>query len=232
MPCLMSKGLLVLLAAVWVLGVSGSGGGGGPVDGGSLQELHCPPCERIHCTPKRALKLQCKGGITTGICGCCPVCARMAGESCGGKWDYLGKCDQGLVCIYQVPSMEEASGELRGSCKEVLDLPLEGEACRPDCTWDFCRENPSEVCSARTVGLEKRECQGSCQHTTCSSCLVLRQPQCRQTCATSDLSCLRHYGKCVRDELGASQPPACHHDLQSRAEGYFLCHVPHCPTSM
>ncbi len=60
--------------------------------------LQCPPCDRIHCTPRRPSKLRCKGGLTRGICNCCPVCAKTQGETCGGDWHYLGKCDQGLVC--------------------------------------------------------------------------------------------------------------------------------------
>lgn len=82
-----------------------------------LQNLHCPPCERIHCSTRRALKLQCKGGVTTGVCGCCPVCARTEGETCGGAWDYLGKCDEGLVCVYQDEGEEKAGREKEGTCK-------------------------------------------------------------------------------------------------------------------
>lgn len=82
-----------------------------------LQALHCPPCERIHCSPRRALRLQCKGGVTTGVCGCCPACAKQAGESCGGTWDYLGKCDEGLVCVYQEPTESKPETEQKGICK-------------------------------------------------------------------------------------------------------------------
>lgn len=82
-----------------------------------LQALHCPPCERIHCSPRRALKLQCQGGITTGICGCCPACAKLAGESCGGTWDYLGKCDEGLVCIYTEETGGKPEAQHKGTCK-------------------------------------------------------------------------------------------------------------------
>lgn len=64
----------------------------------STSELQCPSCEKIHCTPRRASKLECPGGITTGICNCCPVCAKLEHERCGGDWNYLGKCDLGLVC--------------------------------------------------------------------------------------------------------------------------------------
>lgn len=82
-----------------------------------LQALHCPPCERIHCSSRRALKLQCKGGITTGVCGCCPACARVVGETCGGTWDYLGKCDEGLVCAYQDPPTDKPEAGHKGICK-------------------------------------------------------------------------------------------------------------------
>ncbi|KTG45034.1 hypothetical protein cypCar_00041770 [Cyprinus carpio] len=84
-----------------------------------LQALHCPPCERIHCSPRQALKLQCQGGIATGICGCCPACAKLAGESCGGTWDYLGKCDEGLVCIYPEETDGKPEAERKGTCKSV-----------------------------------------------------------------------------------------------------------------
>lgn len=82
-----------------------------------LQALHCPPCERIHCSPQHSLKLTCKGGITTGVCGCCPTCARQAGETCGGNWDYLGKCDQGLVCVTEDATATNPEAERKGICK-------------------------------------------------------------------------------------------------------------------
>lgn len=82
-----------------------------------LQALHCPPCEQIHCSTRRALKLQCKGGVTTGVCGCCPVCAKTAGETCGGTWDYLGKCDEGLVCVYKDAASDKPDAERKGICE-------------------------------------------------------------------------------------------------------------------
>ena len=61
-------------------------------------ELQCPPCERLHCQPKRASQLRCPGGITRGPCNCCPKCARIERQRCGGVHNYLGKCDMGLYC--------------------------------------------------------------------------------------------------------------------------------------
>uniref|UniRef100_A0A3P8W0P7 Si:ch73-330k17.3 n=1 Tax=Cynoglossus semilaevis TaxID=244447 RepID=A0A3P8W0P7_CYNSE len=157
--------------------------------------LHCPPCERIHCSTRRALKLQCKGGVTTGVCGCCPVCARTEGETCGGAWDYLGKCDEGLVCVYQDEGEEKAGREKEGTL----------------------------------VSLEKKSCQGSCQHVSCSSCLLIKPPPCPHTCSASDSTCLQRFGKCVHHHL--SHSPVCHNNLQSNPEGHFLCLVPDCQST-
>ena len=80
---------------------SASSAGAGAVaskDRGASLGLQCPPCHRIHCSPRRPAQLKCRGGIATGICNCCPVCAKLAGERCGGQWNYLGKCDAGLYC--------------------------------------------------------------------------------------------------------------------------------------
>jgi len=60
--------------------------------------LQCPPCERVHCSPRRPSRLRCRGGIVRGVCNCCPVCAKLEGEPCGGQWNYLGRCDTGLYC--------------------------------------------------------------------------------------------------------------------------------------
>ncbi|GLD58862.1 insulin-like growth factor-binding protein 4 [Lates japonicus] len=178
-----------------------------------LQALHCPPCERIHCSSQRTLKLQCKGGVTTGVCGCCPVCARTEGETCGGTWDYLGKCDEGLVCVYQDAAADKPDEERKGICKAVIE-PLDPETCHPDCTREYCQANSSAICSARFVSLEKKACQGSCQHTSCSSCLLLKPPSCPQACASSDSSCLHRFGRCVHNHLTAAHSPVCHNNLQ------------------
>ncbi|XP_032379051.1 cysteine-rich motor neuron 1 protein [Etheostoma spectabile] len=195
-----------------------------------LQALHCPPCEQIHCSSRRALKLQCKGGVTTGVCGCCRVCARAEGETCGGTWDYLGKCDKGLVCVYQDSAADKPDPERKGICKAVIES-LDPESCHPECTREYCQANPSEICAARLVSLEQIACQGSCQHTSCSSCLVLKPPSCPQTCTPSDSSCLHHFGKCVHTHLTATHNTVCHNNLQSHPEGHFLCLVPACPNA-
>ncbi|KAG7523441.1 cysteine-rich motor neuron 1 protein-like [Solea senegalensis] len=216
--------MLFLVSAL--LGVSGSEVAPSAASQ-QLQALHCPPCERIHCSTRRALKLQCRGGVTTGVCGCCPVCARTEGETCGGTWDYLGKCDEGLLCVYQDAAEDNQEQERKGTCEAVM-VPQAPETCRPECTREYCQENPSEICSARSVSLDKKSCQDSCQHTSCSSCLLLKPPSCPQTCASSDSSCLHRFGKCVHHHLTAPHSPVCHNNLQNHPEGHFVCFVPAC----
>uniref|UniRef100_A0AAV2L0J7 IGFBP N-terminal domain-containing protein n=1 Tax=Knipowitschia caucasica TaxID=637954 RepID=A0AAV2L0J7_KNICA len=191
-----------------------------------LKALHCPPCERVHCSPRTALRLRCKGGVTTGVCGCCPVCAKAEAESCGGAWDYLGKCDQGLVCVFEESGQDKT--ERTGVCKAVIE-PLESESCHPECTKEFCRDNPTKICSARLVSLERRACQGSCQHTSCSACVLVTPPPCPQPCPASDQSCLQHFGKCVHNHLQLPNQPVCHHNIPSNTEGLLVCLVPDCP---
>ena len=59
--------------------------------------LSCVPCAQWKCTPDD--ELNCKGGLTTGKCGCCNACAKIEGEKCGGIFDILGICDAGLKCV-------------------------------------------------------------------------------------------------------------------------------------
>lgn len=70
------------------------------------------------------------------------------------------------------------------------------------------------VCHCRSVSVEKRDCGGFCQHTTCSSCLVLRRPACPQACAQTDHVCLHHFGRCVHSHLEAHRQTVCHQNLQ------------------
>jgi hypothetical protein len=89
-----------LLVIIWSFSLLSCCGKELPIEGavGKAVDMQCPPCEQIHCTPRRPNRLKCRGGVALGICNCCPVCAKVEGEMCGGAWDYLGKCDRGLVC--------------------------------------------------------------------------------------------------------------------------------------
>ena len=64
----------------------------------SAVQLQCPSCEEVHCPVRKPKNLNCRGGITRGVCNCCLQCAKLQGESCGGVYNYLGSCDEGLFC--------------------------------------------------------------------------------------------------------------------------------------
>lgn len=98
---------------VVVVGGGGSGGGraGGigrrsrspsavdNIGGGGTLPMICPSCDKVHCMyGRRPERLRCRGGVTRDVCNCCPKCAVLAGEPCGGVDHYLGRCDVGLVC--------------------------------------------------------------------------------------------------------------------------------------
>ena len=63
----------------------------------TIQSLSCVACDQWTCTSDE--KLNCTGGLTLGICGCCNVCAKVEGEECGGLWNFSGTCDKGLTCV-------------------------------------------------------------------------------------------------------------------------------------
>ncbi|XP_070542671.1 cysteine-rich motor neuron 1 protein-like [Ptychodera flava] len=202
-------------------------------DKGKMDGLQCPPCERIHCKPKKASRLQhkCPGSVTTGLCGCCPACAKQIGERCGGKWEAQGKCDRGLVCDKpENPDIEPGYyNPLTGVCiprtyPVVSDDP---SLCKPKCTPEFCQKNPREICSAMDNVEQKRECQGYCQHTSCRACrFVDPSPDCVK-CAENDEECLAQFGRCVRKKVCTRDRFPC--KQSSRNEGAnFQCLVPEC----
>ena len=68
----------------------------------------CSPCASVE-------ELECKGGLVPDACACCNVCAKVAGEECGGPFDLKGRCDQGLRCDIADPHDFNAHGE----CVEI-----------------------------------------------------------------------------------------------------------------
>ncbi|XP_033109413.1 cysteine-rich motor neuron 1 protein-like isoform X2 [Anneissia japonica] len=199
----------------------------------ALSEMICPPCEEVHCSPRKASKLKCPGGVTTGVCGCCPECAKQEGEKCGSRWDYLGKCDAGLECV---ESNEDTTANNEpfpaggGICKRN---PMRDEAvsgCQPKCTPDFCKENPKAICSAINNADVKMDCQGECQHTSCMACeFVSTEPECGR-CGKNDFRCMRQYAKCLKKHVCEKRFPCGlgseeGHDFEN---GKFQCRVPFC----
>lgn len=86
-------------------------GGGGPRGAGAVS---CAPCGAPADCPG---ELQCGGGTTPDLCGCCLECARGAGEACGGPYFVEGRCDEGLVCVIAPVAGRPVSGQEVGVCR-------------------------------------------------------------------------------------------------------------------
>ena len=60
-------------------------------------------------------------GTVKDACGCCDVCARGEGESCGGLFYNHGKCGNGLNCVRRRPNSVKVLGEndlVSGVCEK------------------------------------------------------------------------------------------------------------------
>ncbi|XP_052791401.1 uncharacterized protein LOC128225570 [Mya arenaria] len=203
--------------------------------------MTCPPCDKIHCSPKSAAKLDCQGGVTTGVCDCCPACARVSGERCGGYYYYLGKCDKGLYCEPTDKSKKgrntrsHKSRQPEGICtkvpSQVKDQPPEQRVqCRHKCTPEFCTKHPRAICSAIDVAEFLQPCHAHCQHTSCSACRFVDKPDCRK-CTKDDFRCLHKFGKCMRKETCSRKKFPCkekYFSFWKKQKGKFQCFVPSC----
>ncbi|XP_067942953.1 uncharacterized protein [Watersipora subatra] len=219
--------------------------------GTKIDSMICPDCERLFCYVKKASKLMCNGGgVTTDICGCCPVCAKQVGDPCGGEWNYLGKCDVGLYCKAPHSSASPSTGEEiktevpmggipEGTCVKSPDIQKDDsvlkppaqqnqQQCQPKCSPEFCLANPRSICSAVDVVDMKRDCHGSCQHTSCQACSwVNPDPECG-ACAPDDFNCIKRFAKCIKRSYCTRSKFPCK-DVEEREHvGKFQCMVPKC----
>ncbi|XP_022105493.1 cysteine-rich motor neuron 1 protein-like [Acanthaster planci] len=218
--------------------------------GREVEQLRCPPCEQLHCNPRKPSKLNCKGGIGAGICGCCPRCLKVEDELCGGKWNYLGSCDAGLECVQDVMlgvQTDVPRDQRKGICKPIPlersqpGLPpvdpslaisdqgqLEQVQCRPKCTPEFCANDRKAICSAVDNVDRKKSCQGECQHTSCMACeFVALEPDCGR-CGRDDFRCMRQFAKCIRRQVCSKAIWPCASIDQQETSGKFQCRVPDC----
>ncbi|XP_019712082.1 insulin-like growth factor-binding protein 2-A [Hippocampus comes] len=95
------------------------------VAGASLAEIvfRCPACtaERLALCPW--LSDPCAEIVREPGCGCCPVCARQEGETCGV---YTPRCAAGLRC-YPTPDSELPLEQLmqgQGLCRQTVDTDI------------------------------------------------------------------------------------------------------------
>ncbi|XP_033632488.1 cysteine-rich motor neuron 1 protein-like [Asterias rubens] len=78
-----------------------------------VEALSCGPCE-----PETCPTISCSGSQIPGPCGCCTVCAKQLGESCGGQYDLAGRCDEGLMCSVSLEFGEAVPQQAVGICQE------------------------------------------------------------------------------------------------------------------
>ncbi|XP_047498423.1 cysteine-rich motor neuron 1 protein-like [Penaeus chinensis] len=63
----------------------------------SVDALTCRPCNNVRCASPETY--DCPGReVVPNECGCCFVCSKLEGESCGGSFSILGTCSSHLVC--------------------------------------------------------------------------------------------------------------------------------------
>jgi len=196
----------------------------------------CPnECSQVICVGLTTLKKFCKGGIVYGLCGCCQVCAKLDGETCGGLGDWYGKCDHGMTCYPEHRPLHR-----RGTCRYIttktptLKVPSKkvNTGCRPACTSDYCLKNPDSICSAVRNALVSRGCQRQCQHTSCRACFfkTKRESPCPK-CSHDDFDCMQNFSKCIRAETCYRQKHPCKPHKKREIDGRFVCKVPACTTA-
>jgi len=76
--------------------------------------LQCPGCRDKRDCPS---VVDCPGGTVPDPCGCCLECARVANQTCGGRYRSEGKCDEGLVCVITPRPGAVITGEEVGVCR-------------------------------------------------------------------------------------------------------------------
>lgn len=91
---------------------------------GGASALSCAPCGDTPCP-----EVSCPGGTVLDACGCCQVCARGEGDRCGGYFDTLGRCGEGLECKSRPRPGQLIGAAIQGictrECKPALLGPFE-----------------------------------------------------------------------------------------------------------
>ena len=90
---------------------------------GNVSPGSCPPCDTSTCDDEGVVQQSCPDAtLVSDPCGCCKVCGRMFGETCGGAYEYLGKCEFDLVCTAK-PSAYLNGCNISGVCtsKQLLN---------------------------------------------------------------------------------------------------------------
>jgi len=80
-----------------------------------IATLYCLSCDLVDSS-------ECASGeLTKDVCGCCDVCAKAAGQECGGPWGVMGTCAASyLYCDFSAQEIKPDSFDFNavGVCKQ------------------------------------------------------------------------------------------------------------------
>ena len=114
----------------------------------TVETIICENCDLSKCDNLE----NCLGGHTPDPCGCCPQCARVVNETCGGQFGSLGTCDQGLTCVITPANGQPITGYEVGIClttnrkSYIVYFYLTVSLCKFCCIYHIqfpCVERPS-----------------------------------------------------------------------------------------
>ncbi|CAH1257338.1 CRIM1 [Branchiostoma lanceolatum] len=159
-----------------------------------LAALSCLECGTYTCTPLP----RCRGDVTKGVCNCCDVCAKIAGEGCGGPWGIAGTCSRGLTCVKD-PNDPLEDFQSSGTCE-----------CPAHSSWNQCGSACPTTCDNLDTNVICPEvCVPSC---TCDDGYALKdgncilEDQCGGTGPTRRPPCRPHS---EWNECGSACPATC-----------------------
>ncbi|XP_066276590.1 cysteine-rich motor neuron 1 protein-like isoform X1 [Branchiostoma lanceolatum] len=153
-----------------------------------LAALSCLECGTYTCTP---LPL-CRGDVTKDVCNCCDVCAKIAGEGCGGPWGIAGTCSRGLTCVKD-PNDPLEDFQSSGTCE-----------CPAHSSWNQCGSACPTTCDNLGTNVICPEvCVPSC---TCDDGYVLKDGNCILEDQCGGTECPAHSSW---DPCGLACPTTC-----------------------
>ncbi|XP_056020805.1 cysteine-rich motor neuron 1 protein-like isoform X2 [Ostrea edulis] len=119
------KHVLALSLILFVMCISHAG----------VDALKCTPCNLSACPDPPT---DCPRGTILDVCGCCQVCGKDINETCGGPFEILGKCGDGLECALTSEVGDPITGSEKGVCREKCQSVVCPwiQDFRPDCPAD------------------------------------------------------------------------------------------------
>ncbi|GAB1609489.1 cysteine-rich motor neuron 1 protein-like isoform X3 [Argonauta hians] len=164
----------------------------------------CPPCDLSRCSHKDEAHLQCQADFRIkDDCGCCEVCLRGLDEKCGGMYQTLGKCMEGLKCLpaknsnisplrLALGNNEKTNSSFEGICKLKDEVP---DPCRNvgcDTTIKYQCPKDSLLVANVSVSTGRASTENCCKERLTCQCNMKACK--RPKCIAGYLPHLQHHG--------------------------------------